>query len=181
MTRAAQDVSVELLREFPRSMSLPLTSGRTLSAIVSAELAFSLLQEPGHHLFNTYRRKGSPSNVKVESPAAVGCVESDCILILVKHAIRTGACPRSGCLAGGSVAVYRGEQKLVDTMLTCDLVYTAMKASGPVILVSGDDDFLPPLRSVLLHGVQAVRLRPKPNCPPADFPTGGVSLIEMDL
>lgn len=182
MTRMAQDVTVEIQRDFPSVIRLP-ASGETptIAVTANAELAVALLQEPGHHLFNTYRRKGRPSNVRVEAPQNVGCTDPHCMLPLMNTLIRTGRCPKAACTAAGQNLVYRHEQKIVDTMLSCDLIHGGGTRYDGVVLVSGDDDFLPPLRTVLLHGTPAVRFHPKPNGARAVFPQGGAKLLEMDL
>jgi uncharacterized LabA/DUF88 family protein len=182
MTRMAQDVAVEIQRDFPSIIRLP-TNGRTasISVVVNAELAVALLQEPGHHLFNTFRRKGKPSNIRVETPNNVGCTDAECILPLMNTLIKAGRCPKPGCSGSRQNLIYRNEQKIVDTMLSCDLIHGGVTKYDAVILISGDDDFLPPLRTVLLHGTPAIRFHPKPNCARASFPQGGANFIEMDI
>jgi uncharacterized LabA/DUF88 family protein len=182
ITRMAQEVTVEIQRDFPKLIRLPVPGSAVLiSVLVNAELAMALIQEPGHHLFNTYRRKGKPSNLRVESPQNVGCTDPDCILPLLAKLIRSGKCPKQGCNGGGLNLIYRHEQKIVDTMLSCDLIHAASKSHDKVILISGDDDFLPPLRTILLHGIPTVRFHPKVNSSRASFPQGGAQLLEMDL
>ncbi len=181
ITRLAQDVTIELQRDFPTLIRLPNVSGVATSVTITAELAVALLQEPGHHIFNTYRRKGKPSNIRVELPATVGCTDPDCILPMVKRLLKTGKCPKPGCNGIVTDLVYRHEQKIVDTMLTCDLIYAADAGTQCVVLVSGDDDFLPPLRTITLRGATAVRFHTKPNCQRASFPQGAGQLIERDL
>ena len=181
MTRLAQDVTVELQRDFPKIIRIPRTDGTLVALQATAELAVSLLQEPGHHLFNTYRRKGKPANVRVEKPEDVGCVDAACVLPQMKNLLKRGNCPKAGCSVTNCDLVYRHEQKLVDTMLTCDLIHSVDRVTGRVILVSGDDDFLPSLRTVLLRGGTAVRCHPKPNTPRAQFPQIGAQLVEVDL
>jgi uncharacterized LabA/DUF88 family protein len=181
ITRKAQDLTVELQRDFPTVIRVPRESGKILQLMANAELAVSLLQEPSHHLFNTYRRKGKPSNVRVEKPDEVGCSDAACVLPQMKQLLYTGSCPKPGCSVSNCDLVYRHEQKIVDTMLTCDLIHAVDRVSDQVILVSGDDDFLPPLRTVLLRGGIAVRCYPKRSTQRAIFPHGGTQLIEVDL
>ncbi len=181
ITRMAQDLSVELQRDFPAILRVPLGNNNNLVLKANAELAVSLLQEPGHHLFNTYRRKGKPSNVRVEKPGDVGCTDIACVLPHMRQLLKNGNCPKAGCLVSSCNLVYRHEQKIVDTMLTCDLIHAVDRVSGRVILVSGDDDFLPPLRTVLLRGGAAVRCHPKPSNQRITFPLGGTQLLEVDL
>jgi uncharacterized LabA/DUF88 family protein len=99
----------------------------------------------------------------------------------MKKLLKTGSCPMAGCNVAIPDLVYRHEQKIVDTMLTCDLIHAATAGYDRVLLISGDDDFLPSLRSVLLRGVAAIRFHTKPNCQRATFPPGRVQFLEMDL
>lgn len=180
MTQLAQKLAVELQRDFPAILRVP-TGDSMLPLTVNAELAVSLLQEPGHHLFNTYRRKGKPSNVRIEKPDDIGCVDTACVLPQMKQLLKSGSCPKAGCSVTSCDLVYRHEQKIVDTMLTCDLIHAVDRGSARIVLVSADDDFLPPLRTVLLRGGTAVRCHPKPNSQRMALPRGGPQLLEVDL
>lgn len=182
MTQLAQDVAVAVQREFPAIIHLPTSlSGQNISLAMTAELAVALLEEPSHHLFNTYRKKGKPTNVRVQTPAVVGCSDIACPLPQARKLIRTGKCPISTCIITTSELVYRHEQKIVDTMLTCDLIYTTQLGYDRVILISGDDDFLPPIRTALLRGTTIVRFMTKPNRTPAAFPPVGAALFQIEL
>jgi uncharacterized LabA/DUF88 family protein len=181
ITRIAQDLSVQLQQDFPAIIRIPRKDNITLTLTSNAELAVSLLQEPGHHLFNTFRRKGKPKNIRVEKPVDVGCVDSGCLLPQMKKLLTSGACPKAGCAVTNSNLIYRREQKIVDTMLTCDLIHAVDIVSGWVILISGDDDFLPPLRTVLLRGGAAVRCYPQPSTERKTFSHSEVQLFEVDL
>lgn len=181
ITAVAQSVAVEIQQAFPTIIRLPTKGGNNVSISTNAELAVSLLQEPGHHLFNTYRRKGKPANVRVEDPISLGCSDSACVLPLMKKLLRNGSCPKPGCTISSTNLIYRNEQKIVDTMLSCDLIHAAATGYAPVLLVSGDDDFLPPLRTILLRGTSAFRFHPTPTYQKASFPHGGVQLIERNI
>ncbi len=54
-----------------------------------------------------------------------------------KMLLKTGTCPVSTCTVAAVDLVYRHEQKIVDTMLTCDLIYSTHLSYDCVILVSG--------------------------------------------
>lgn len=180
-TRKAQDVSVEIQRDFPKIMKFPNANGSDTLVSVKAQLAIALLQEPGHSMFHTYRKKGKPSNIRIEDPSGLGCCDRECLLLLMKQLLRTGRCPKSGCKISKSDLVYRHEQKLVDTMLTCDLICASDRGTPLIVLVSGDDDFIPPLRTISLRGTTAIRFHTQPNAQRTTFPHGGTPLIEMEL
>jgi len=181
ITRLAQDVIIEIQLDFPTVIRLPVDSGEYIKVTTNAELAVALMKEPGHHLFNTLRRRERPGNIRVEEPNNVGCTDLDCVLPLVKKLLNKGSCPKASCGVTAGKLIYRQEQKIVDTMLTCDLIHAATEPVHKVILVSGDDDFLPPLRTIILSGTEAVRFHPKQNYQRASFPHGGAQFLEMDL
>lgn len=181
MTKLAQNLSISVQQEFPALIKVPKNTGQPISLTANGELAVSLLQEPDHHLVETYRKKGKPANIRVKDPASVGCANPNCPLPIVKKLLKSGRCSMPKCTTNSIDLVYRHEQKIVDTMLTCDLIYATTMGYDRLLLVSGDDDFLPPLRTALLRGVRVVRFHPKPNCKRALFPPAGASLIEIDL
>ena len=181
MTRLAQELAVELQRDFPAVIRLAGGEGTIVPVATNAELAVALIQEPGHHLFNTYRRKGKPANVRVAEPHAIGCSDTSCVLPLMKRLLKTGTCPKAGCVVSSEQVLYRHEQKIVDTMLSCDLIHAISVLPDNVILVSGDDDFLPPLRVLLLGGTSVIRFHPKLTHQYATFPPGTAQLIELEL
>ena len=180
LTRQAQDVVVEIQRDFPAVIRVPAQNG-TIAFNTTADLARSLLQDPGNHLFRTYRRKERATNVRVESPGVVGCTHDDCVLPKVKHMLKKGSCPRSGCSVQRSDLIYRHEQKIVDTMLTCDMVHASNRDFDRLVLVSDDDDFIPPLRTILLNGRSAVRCNPKPDHQRGLQSVGSVQLVEITV
>jgi len=182
MTRLAQEITVKIQQEFPKVIRLPSNKDAGyISVSTNAELAVALMQEPGHHLFNTYRKKGKPSNLRVVKPSDVGCIKTECLLPKVKKILDTGRCSVEGCVTTETPLVYRHEQKIVDTMLTCDLIHSSGGGSDRIILISGDDDFLPPLRTIVLNGVNAFRFHTKPSSQRVPTPVGGAQLLEMEL
>ena len=98
----------------------------------------------------------------------------------MKKLLRKGACPKQGCKVGHADLVYRHEQKLVDTMLACDLIYAANQVDH-IALVSDDDDFLPPLRTIVLQGSNAYRFHTQPNRQRVSSFPPGATLLEMDI
>lgn len=181
LTPLAQNMTAELGRDFPAV--LPFLNKQAIQGrlSVSAELALSLEAEPGHHLFNTFRVKSLPRALKCEHPQKRGCKEPDCPLIFLPHLFNTGRCPKNGCSLQLTDVIFRREQKLVDTMLTCDMIHAARMQCDYVILVSSDDDMLPAIRVVLLDGTPLARLHPKNYYKLSAFPTSGATLTEKKL
>ena len=181
LTRLAQDVSVAIHNEFPALVRVLGGARQIITFMTKAELAVALLEEPSHLLFNTYRRRGKPANIRIQSPATLGCPQVACPLPIARKLLKTGKCSFPTCTVTADDLVYRHEQKIVDTMLSCDLIYAAEFGYDRIILLSGDDDFLPPLRTALLRGAATVRFHPKPSNRPVSFPSVGGQLIEMNL
>lgn len=180
LSKLSQDVSVSIQDEFPAILKIPTKDG-ICKINVTVELAFSLLEEPSHHLFNTYRRKGKPSNIRVEKQIDIGCVTPTCPLPMARKLLQKGVCPSAGCAHAGENMVYRHEQKLVDTMLTCDLIYLAGYRYDCLIIISADDDFLPPIRTLLLRGLKIIRVHPKLSVDHQPVSVAGRHLIEVGL
>jgi len=181
MSKLAQDVSVEIQDTFPSIIRVPATNGEKVNYAANAEIALALMEEPAHHLLNTYRKKGKPRNVRVKRPSEIGCTDSECILPKVRKILKTGSCSKTGCSVAGEEVVYRHEQKIVDTMLTCDLLYLSSQRYDHIILVSGDDDFLPPLRTLLLRGSVVTRVHPKTNNQRLPVSVSDSILVELEL
>lgn len=55
--------------------------------------------------------------------------------------VRLSACP----LCHTAISVNDDRQKMVDTMLCCDLLYLGQQANTSVAIVTSDDDLIPPL------------------------------------
>ncbi|WP_225243459.1 NYN domain-containing protein [Janthinobacterium lividum] len=181
MTKPAQDLSVALQASFPTVIRVPNRSGDLSALAVNASLAVSLIEEPAHHLFDTFRKKGKPQNVRVKDPVDVGCTDAACTLPLLKKLLRHGSCPVASCAVSATDLVYRSEQKIVDTMLTCDLLYAQHQGWDHVVLVSGDDDFIPPVRTLLLRGTSIIRIHPKFSAQRQHITVGTTRLHELEL
>ena len=181
MTQRAQELTVAIGKEFPAIIRVPRQSGGVIALATNAELAMAMMEEPGHHLFDTYRKKGKPGNLRVQRPAEVGCTDTACPLPLAKKLLKSGKCPTSSCSVAADDLVYRHEQKIVDAMLTCDMIYAPTQNYQYLILVSGDDDFLPPLRTVLLRGTPVARFHPKANNLRTLLTIRGAQLTDIDL
>ena len=181
MTQRAQELAVAIDSEFPAIIRVPSQGGGVVALAANAELAVAMMEEPSHNLFGTYRKKGTPGNLRVQHPVEAGCTDIACPLPVAKKLLKSGKCPIPACLVTAADLVYRHEQKIVDTMLTCDMVYAPTQDYQHLILISGDDDFLPPLRTVLLRGTSVARFHPKPNNLRTSLTIRGAQLTDIDL
>jgi uncharacterized LabA/DUF88 family protein len=181
MTLRAQQLSVSIQSDFPAIIRVPMELGKQIIFKTNAELARALVEEPSHYLFNTYRKKSKPANIRVLKPEDAGCTNVECSLPVAKKLLKTGKCSAAGCTTSRADLVYRDEQKIVDTMLTCDLLYYSKLGYNHIMLVSGDDDFLPPIRTAILRGSKVYRVHPTPSNHRASIHIAGTQLVELEL
>lgn len=181
LTQAAQNIACELGRDFPAILPFRNRAGITGKCTVTAELARSLEAEPAHHLFNTYRQRSMPRTLKCADPSSRGCTDEDCPLACLPSLFDTEMCPKDGCSVKLHDIIFQEQQKLVDTMLACDMLHAAQLGCALISLVSSDDDLLPAIRIVLLRGIPFARLHPKTYYQKAVFPPGGAPLVEIQL
>jgi len=138
ITRRAQNINTDIVADFPRPA---LLSDMKTSVIVTTELATSLTIQPSIHLVNTYRRSGIPSGLKAYHPIKNGCQRQACPVLQVYNFVQAGVCGECHTATVEDI-FYRSEQKLVDTMLTSDMISIAQQEKKYCI-VSSDDDFWP--------------------------------------
>lgn len=162
ITRSGEELTSYIGENYPRVVKVPVGQDAHASVVVQMELAVSMLEDPSTFLYNTYRKKARPHNVRVLAPADAGCSEQHCLMSFVKKLLKTGRCTYNSCNRGPEHGlIYRNEQKLVDAMITCDLYYSFSSDYDHIILVSADDDFIPPLRAGLLRARSLIRCLPK--------------------
>lgn len=87
-------------------------------------------------------RRGLKRAVKTEG--TLDCAYPDrCSIPSVMHWVN-GRCPELKCNVDSGMAFRRKEQKLVDTLMCCDLISFALESpTSPIFVVSEDDDFVP--------------------------------------
>jgi hypothetical protein len=146
LTPLAQRIIAELAQDFPTVLTFRNQSGNFGKLYIAAELARSIEAEPSHHLFNTLRTKSTPRTIICEHPATKGCSDPACPLSCLPTLFNTGNCTKHGCSMQLEDLMYRREQKLVDTMLACDIIHAARLKCDFTMLVSSDDDLLPAIR-----------------------------------
>ncbi|MGN7887494.1 hypothetical protein [Dyadobacter sp. 22481] len=147
ITRRAQDINIEIVNDFPRSV---LLDDNKTAVITNVTLALSLAIEPRVHLLNTFRKRGVPSGLHTNHPRTTGCPSAACPVVHVHNFVKTGVC--SSCsLATPENIFYRAEQKLVDTMITSDMIAIGHQEKH-FCIVSSDDDFWPGIFSAVIGG-----------------------------
>jgi uncharacterized LabA/DUF88 family protein len=161
LTRAAQTIVADALAKFPQIIRLVGASG-VHSVLVSVDLAYSLAIDPGVHLWHTFRERGAPQGLRSKTPRAIGCAEANCPLTVVHDFVMNDRCPLSACGVTPEDLLYRSEQKLVDTMLSVDLIHYSAQRSDMIGVVSSDDDIWPAINTALLQGKELIHLHTRP-------------------
>ena len=152
---------------------IPISSARILRGRM--ELALSLVGHTSPEFDDTYRVRGSAPRIRLsQNPVPSGCASNQhdaCpARILTKFTASRGrVCPIDKCAVTAEAAFLHAEQKMVDTLLSCDLIELASLSENyaQVAIASGDTDFVPPLvyasqkTSATLHLITA-----KPNWSP---------------
>ena len=162
----ARDLDDAIREAFPADLRLaPPEGDRTVD--VSVELARRLSIEPDLDLFHTYRPRGAPRGLASRDLPFAGCVRpGECPLIPAHHLLAQGNCPALSCEVGPLEVFRRSEQKMVDTMLTADLIYASRAAPRggrpQVAVVTNDDDIWPGIYTAVRQGAQVHHIRPVP-------------------
>lgn len=184
LTQVAQDIVAEIQNNFPTIIRIPTQSGAAKIKVV-AELAEALMQDPSISFVSTYRRKENVPNVRFDKSIVTTCTDTSCPIPSAQKLIKSGFCPVQQCASSSSKLVYKGEQKLVDTMLACDLLYSSVLRTWLNILISSDDDFVPPLNIMHLngaqYGAQIYRIHTKPSTMRVNPSSSQFRFQEMDL
>lgn len=162
LTKMAQQVSVQVTDEFPAIINAMDDNRNSVKYKTTAEMAYSLLNDPSTHLLNTFRRKGAPTNLRIANRNDYNCSNSSCFGQKLRKLFKNRRCPENNCSNSINTMIERREQKIVDTLLTCDILHASANNTSHVILVSSDDDFLPAIRVASLNGVNMIRFHSKP-------------------
>lgn len=150
-TKLAQALTAEIRSVFPTTSVL--RDGKQV--IINVELANSLIVVPGKLLFNTYRKRGISSGLGCEHPINVGCKETSCPILGVHDFFNSGKCSSCNHVTP-DILLYRSEQKLVDSMITADIVHLS-KDKQSICLVSSDDDFWPAILTAVTLGSMVIQ------------------------
>jgi hypothetical protein len=178
-TKLAQDLSKEIITDFPRPKVITNpVNGIKLKLSMNVMLAFSLMITPSHHLLNTYRETAAPSGIVAKHPSSLGCTNTSCPLIFVYDFINNGMLRSSCCNIKLEQLLYRGEQKLVDTMINSDLIYICSKLSKSICVVSSDDDFWPGIETVVNMQASVYHIHTRNRTTPPHYLRGVSSLYK---
>jgi len=160
MTRPAQALSAHAQQEFPAALGVS-RKGRSAKLRARMELAQSLLIDPLNVLPNTYRKRGMPENLDFASLPVQRCVDQeDCALVGAQLLFRDGVCSQTSCPVRLGDVLSRPEQKLVDTMLSADLIHLATSDKRGIGIVTSDDDMWPAIKTALKLGAKVLHVHP---------------------
>ena len=101
--------------------------------------------------YNTYQEKRGIQKVKIDwTQTGNGCTRSssNCPVKVLHNFIKTRShhCPTTSCRIIQEDVFIRREQKMVDTMMTCDIItYCAEENVGAIYVISDDIDLFPAL------------------------------------
>lgn len=161
LSRIAQGLAADV-GIFPKAFSV--FDGTTkISVIVQVDLGYSLEIDPRNNIENTYRNRGIPHGLRCDPPPYPRCIDnSSCPIVAVYPFVDSGNCPTRSCPVTSADILRRGEQKLVDTMMTADMIYLAISKYPDICVVSSDDDLWPGIKSALLLGTNVYHIHTKP-------------------
>jgi hypothetical protein len=149
LTRRAQDLTAAT-GVYPKRVTV-VNGTDTVNLIAQVSLALSMEIDPRTNLENTFRARSIPEGLHCDSPPYTSCVNaSACPLASVYDIVERGICPDSTCRVVSADIMGKAEQKLVDTMLTADMIYLASNGSHDLCVVSSDDDLWPAIKSALI-------------------------------
>ena len=135
-TKLAQDINIEIGQDFPFQFSLP--QGKTIK--VECERADRLLSVPDRPLYATYRVTDATSEVTFRKLRC--CTKAEEASKLLEDYCNQRRCP-SCHTPGGRRIVEKHGQKMVDSMILCDMAHLLKNEDNCVALISSDADMLP--------------------------------------
>ena len=127
-------------------------------------LATTLASDPTIDIGDLCRIRSGPPRLRLaSSPRPNGCAnETACSAKALQRFTSKGTsqCPTEGCTVVASDAFSTKQQKMVDTLMTCDLLtYASSQEVLAVSVVTADTDLMPPLLQALAFGQTKVLLQ----------------------
>jgi uncharacterized LabA/DUF88 family protein len=163
-TTKAQNLSTDISSSFPNTI---LLSDNKTKIIVDCELAYSILADPNNHLFHTYRRRGFPLGIHAKTKDEINCSDPNCPIEIVIDFVNNNICKQCKIVKPYDV-FYKAEQKLIDTMLTSDMIHASIQHSI-IVIVSSDDDFWPGIKTSLMHGLRILHIHTRNRMTPSFY------------
>ena len=160
LTKRGTRLSQEIGTTFP----IPLQGSGGARRYLRCEIASALLSSPAEMFHATLRqRSGTRSRLTAKSPT--WCANPGACTIQASVRWSQGSCPVAGCTVNQSEAFEYQEQKLVDTLLCCDLIHLSLVKKDPIFVVSDDDDMTPAILMASKHARLVSHLRRPPLAP----------------
>ena len=121
-------------------------------------------QAQGKYLTHTYRARRLPDNINCAALPFDGCAQlGACEIVGMSALIRDRQCPARGCSVALENVLNRPEQKLVDCMMTADVVHLSQHSTDAIVMISDDDDLWPGIHLAVSNGAQIVHVHPHPD------------------
>lgn len=139
LTKSGTELAQEIQKNFP----MVVGRGSVIVRRIYCEVASALIDFKTDIFLHTYRRRsGMRSKLSAMMPPT--CINPTACTLRAVYAWSRGHCPEKGCTVVPEDVFSYSEQKLVDTLLCCDLLALASRKPGPpVFVVSDDDDIVP--------------------------------------
>lgn len=163
LSRQASELSSALSVADPFPSRHPARSGVLHGSV---ELALTLLAVPNIDLGDTVRPRRGLSHVRLSgAPVPAGCVKhpTSCPATILRRFTRrwSSRCSATGCPVTNRDGFIRLEQKMVDTMLTCDALHACDRLGlSALAIMSTDVDLMPCLLSVAQSGRTSIQVGP---------------------
>jgi hypothetical protein len=140
----------EIASVFPVVSPFPFSNSDRRVVHGDIVLANELVSHPSFNLGDTYKRRVGPPRLRLSNaPVPDGCInDSLCpARILTQFTRNKGkSCPTRSCPVTSASAFVVHEQKMVDTMLACDLLELVTDVTiCAIALLTSDVDLIPPL------------------------------------
>ncbi|HAO79445.1 MAG TPA: hypothetical protein DCQ92_10810, partial [Verrucomicrobia subdivision 3 bacterium] len=139
ITRKAERLIADIDRTFPMLMvwvkptkENPDEKNKCLTQV---EMAYSLEAHPGRHLFRTIRARSIDTRIECDTDYFDACQEKWCPMREVAEFLEKQKCPMDDCTVSQTDVLWKREQKLIDTMITSDLIFLASKGWPCIDLV----------------------------------------------
>ncbi len=141
------------MRALEGANPFPVTHPARRHALLHGEIRIvnTLLSLPHVEFGETYRMRKRPPRIRLaKSPVPDRCLAdaTSCPAAVLKRFTKSASktCPTPDCSVTCGEAFMTFEQKMVDTMIACDLIEASQSADLALVAVlTCDTDFLPPL------------------------------------